>query len=64
MLSIAFWPMQSPVTTVDGPIYMHQAGTKLVDDPQSAAINEDTVFWLCSQTKLITTIAALQKGVE
>ncbi|KAJ7047147.1 beta-lactamase [Mycena alexandri] len=44
------------VTTVDGPIYMHQAGTKLVDDPQSAAINEDTVFWLCSQTKLITTV--------
>ncbi|KAJ7775209.1 beta-lactamase [Mycena metata] len=48
------------VTTVDGPIYMHQVGTQLVDDPQSAPIDEDTMFWLCSQTKLITTIAALQ----
>ncbi|KAJ7261704.1 beta-lactamase/transpeptidase-like protein [Mycena haematopus] len=48
------------VTTADGPIYMHTAGTKHPDDPQSGAIDEDTVFWLCSQTKLITTIAALQ----
>ncbi|KAJ6557378.1 beta-lactamase/transpeptidase-like protein [Mycena vulgaris] len=48
------------VTNVDGEIYMRQAGTKLVDDPSSESINEDTVFWMCSQTKLITTIAALQ----
>ncbi|KAF7374585.1 hypothetical protein MSAN_00343100 [Mycena sanguinolenta] len=48
------------VTTAHGPIYMHAAGTKLPDDPESGAIDEDTVFWLCSQTKLITTIAALQ----
>ncbi|KAJ7168538.1 beta-lactamase/transpeptidase-like protein [Mycena filopes] len=39
---------------------MHQEGTKLVDDPTSEAIDEDTVFWLCSQTKMITSIAALQ----
>ncbi|KAJ7018823.1 beta-lactamase/transpeptidase-like protein [Mycena alexandri] len=48
------------LTTAEGPIYMHQEGHKLVDDPASDAIDEDTVFWLCSQTKLITTIAALQ----
>ncbi|KAJ7261705.1 beta-lactamase [Mycena haematopus] len=48
------------VTTVDGAIYMKTVGTKLVDDPASPAINEDTVFALFSQTKLITTIAALQ----
>ncbi|KAJ7018818.1 beta-lactamase/transpeptidase-like protein [Mycena alexandri] len=48
------------ITTADGPIYMHQEGTKLVDDPASEAIDEDTVFWLCSQTKMITSIAALQ----
>ncbi|KAJ6492582.1 beta-lactamase/transpeptidase-like protein [Mycena vitilis] len=47
-------------TTVDGPIYMHAGGTKLINDPSSSAVNEDTVFWLCSQTKMITTIAALQ----
>ncbi|KAJ7683565.1 beta-lactamase/transpeptidase-like protein, partial [Mycena rosella] len=48
------------VTNVDGEIYMHQAGTKWVDNPSSGFIDEDTVFWVCSQTKLITTIAALQ----
>ncbi|KAJ7733322.1 beta-lactamase [Mycena metata] len=48
------------VTTADGPIYMHQTGTKVIGDPTSGTIDEDTVFWLCSQTKLITSIAALQ----
>ncbi|KAF7354275.1 hypothetical protein MVEN_01115600 [Mycena venus] len=48
------------VTTADGPIYMHTEGKKVVNDPTSEPIDEDTVFWLCSQTKLITTIAALQ----
>ncbi|KAJ6562020.1 beta-lactamase/transpeptidase-like protein [Mycena capillaripes] len=48
------------VTTADGPIYTRTAGTKFVDDPASEPINEDTLFWLCSQMKLITTIAALQ----
>ncbi|KAJ7147528.1 beta-lactamase/transpeptidase-like protein [Mycena crocata] len=48
------------VTDADGPIYMNQFGTKQLDDPSSGAINEDAVYWLCSQTKLITTIAALQ----
>ncbi|KAJ7789771.1 beta-lactamase [Mycena olivaceomarginata] len=48
------------VTTVDGPIYVQTAGTTLVDDPKSPPIDEDTVFALFSQTKLITTIATLQ----
>ncbi|KAJ7762657.1 beta-lactamase/transpeptidase-like protein [Mycena metata] len=48
------------VTTADGTLYMHQEGKKFVDDPMSEPIDEDTVFWLCSQMKLITTIAALQ----
>ncbi|KAJ7826319.1 beta-lactamase/transpeptidase-like protein, partial [Mycena leptocephala] len=48
------------VTTADGPIYIGTAGTKFMDDPTSEAITEDTVFWVCSQTKLVTSIAALQ----
>ncbi|KAK7033428.1 beta-lactamase/transpeptidase-like protein, partial [Favolaschia claudopus] len=48
------------VTNVDGPIYMRGEGTKLVDDRSSDAVDEDTVMWFCSQTKLITSIAALQ----
>ncbi|KAJ6619485.1 beta-lactamase/transpeptidase-like protein [Mycena sp. CBHHK59/15] len=39
---------------------MRQVGRKVVDDPSSGLIDEDTVFWLCSQTKLITTLAALR----
>ncbi|KAF7374587.1 hypothetical protein MSAN_00343300 [Mycena sanguinolenta] len=48
------------VTNAEGPLYLRTVGTKLVDDPASDPIDEDTVFWVCSQTKLITTIAALK----
>ncbi|KAJ7511438.1 beta-lactamase/transpeptidase-like protein [Mycena galericulata] len=48
------------ITTADGEIYTRQVGIKLVDDSSSGSIDEDTVFWLCSQTKLITTLAALK----
>ncbi|KAJ6557379.1 beta-lactamase/transpeptidase-like protein [Mycena vulgaris] len=41
-------------------MYVHQAGTKLIDDPCSGFIDEDTVFWLCSQTKLVPTIVTMQ----
>jgi len=48
------------ITTADGTVYACTAGTKFVDDHTSGAIDEDTIFWLCSQMKLITTIAGLQ----
>ncbi|KAF7374588.1 hypothetical protein MSAN_00343400 [Mycena sanguinolenta] len=48
------------VTNAEGPLYLRTVGTKLVDDPASDPVDEDTVFWVCSQTKLITTIAALK----
>ncbi|KAF7335429.1 hypothetical protein MVEN_02195900 [Mycena venus] len=48
------------VTTAEKAIYMRTGGTKLVDDPSSETIDDNTIFWLCSQTKMITTIAALQ----
>ncbi|KAJ7692343.1 beta-lactamase/transpeptidase-like protein [Mycena olivaceomarginata] len=47
------------VTTADGPVYMRTAGTKLVGDLPSGSINEDTIFWVYSQTKLITTARVL-----
>ncbi|KAJ7812332.1 beta-lactamase [Mycena leptocephala] len=47
------------VTTADGPIYIGTAGTKFMDDPTSEAITEDTVFWVCSQTKLVTSVGSL-----
>ncbi|KAJ7171795.1 beta-lactamase/transpeptidase-like protein [Mycena crocata] len=48
------------VTDQNGTIFMHQVGQTVVGDPASPPLEEDAVFWLGSQTKLITTIAALQ----
>ncbi|KAJ7095985.1 beta-lactamase/transpeptidase-like protein [Mycena belliarum] len=48
------------VTDQNGEIFMHQEGRKVVDDPTSAPLDEDAIFWVCSQTKLVTSIAALQ----
>ncbi|KAJ7153078.1 beta-lactamase/transpeptidase-like protein [Mycena crocata] len=48
------------VTDETETIFMHQAGQTVVGDPASPPLDEDAVFWICSQTKLITTIAVLQ----
>ncbi|KAJ7505439.1 beta-lactamase/transpeptidase-like protein [Mycena galericulata] len=48
------------LTDQHGPLFTHQEGRKVVGDPSSELIDEDTVFWICSQTKLVTSIAALQ----
>ncbi|KAJ7459734.1 beta-lactamase/transpeptidase-like protein [Mycena latifolia] len=48
------------VTDQNGEIFMHQEGRKIFDDPASAPLDEDAIFMLWSQTKLITSIAALQ----
>ncbi|KAF8909682.1 beta-lactamase [Gymnopilus junonius] len=47
------------VTNVDGEIYFHGGGPKVVNDDASGEINQDSVFWLCSQTKLIASLAGL-----
>lgn len=44
------------VTDQNGELFMHQAGRKVLGDPASESVDEDTVFWLCSQTKLITSV--------
>ncbi|KAJ6557362.1 beta-lactamase/transpeptidase-like protein [Mycena vulgaris] len=48
------------VSDENGELFMHQAGRKVVGDPTSDPLDENTIFWLCSLTKLITSIAALQ----
>ncbi|KAF7325943.1 hypothetical protein MKEN_00445200 [Mycena kentingensis (nom. inval.)] len=42
------------ISGVDGPLYSYQKSSK------SRLIDEHTVFWWCSQSKLVTSIAALQ----
>jgi len=43
-------------TSVDEEIYFKAGGNYIVDDPSSPPVTEDTVFWICSQTKLITHV--------
>jgi hypothetical protein len=39
-------------TSVDEEIYFKAGGNHIIDDPSSAPVTEDTVFWICSQTKI------------
>ncbi|CAA7269887.1 unnamed protein product [Cyclocybe aegerita] len=48
------------VTTIDGEIYLKTGGNKVVNDPNSGTVDEDAVWWICSQTKMIVHLAALQ----
>ncbi|KAF8964756.1 beta-lactamase/transpeptidase-like protein [Flammula alnicola] len=48
------------VSNVDGEIFFQGGGTNIVNDPASGEVNPDSVFWLCSQTKMIAALAALK----
>ena len=43
-------------TSVDEEIYFMASGNRIVDDPSSAPVTEDTVFWICSQTKMLVHV--------
>ncbi|KAF5314308.1 hypothetical protein D9619_011754 [Psilocybe cf. subviscida] len=47
-------------TTADGELYFNASGKKIVGDESSGDVNADSVFWVCSMTKLLTHISALQ----
>ncbi|KAF8208802.1 beta-lactamase/transpeptidase-like protein [Mycena galopus ATCC 62051] len=49
------------VTDRNGEIFMHQTGRKVLGDSSSELLDPDAIFWICSQTKLITSIAAMQQ---
>lgn len=48
------------VTNLDGELYFRGSGTRVFDDPASGEVTPDSIFWICSQTKFITNIAALK----
>ncbi|EAU82774.1 beta-lactamase [Coprinopsis cinerea okayama7 len=49
------------VSNVDEQIYANAAGNRVYGDPSSPAVTpEDSVFWICSMTKLLAALAALQ----
>lgn len=46
-------------TSAGGELYSTQAGPRVIDDPASGSIDfENSVFWICSQTKLITCVSS------
>ncbi|PPQ68606.1 hypothetical protein CVT24_005424 [Panaeolus cyanescens] len=46
-------------TSLDGEIYFTSGGNHVVNDPTSGTVNPDTVFWICSMTKMLGHLAAL-----
>jgi len=47
-------------SAIDEEIYFKGGGCKVVNDPSSGQVDPDSVFWVCSQTKFIVHLAALQ----
>ncbi|PPQ75927.1 hypothetical protein CVT26_006379 [Gymnopilus dilepis] len=48
------------VSNTEEEIYFHGGGLRIVNDDASGQVNPDSVFWVCSETKLVTYIAALK----
>ncbi|RXW17483.1 hypothetical protein EST38_g8378 [Candolleomyces aberdarensis] len=53
-------PFVFAATTADGEIYSRGMGFNRVGDSESGLVDIDSVFWICSQSKMITHLAALQ----
>ncbi|KAJ3541788.1 hypothetical protein NMY22_g3753 [Coprinellus aureogranulatus] len=53
-------PFVFGVTTSEGEVYFKGSGNKHLGDPSKGEIDADSVFWLCSQSKLMTHLAAMQ----
>ena len=44
------------VSSVDGELYVNGGGRHNFDDRDSRKADRDSVFWICSLTKLITAV--------
>jgi CubicO group peptidase (beta-lactamase class C family) len=44
------------VTSVDQELYASAGGFRVHDDPTSGPVTPDSVYWLCSMTKLIVAV--------
>ncbi|KAG6842710.1 hypothetical protein H0H87_010941 [Tephrocybe sp. NHM501043] len=47
-------------TSVEEELFFAHAGLRVFDDPSSGPMTEDSILWICSQTKMIASIAAFQ----
>ena len=46
------------VSNLDEEIYFNGGGLSIVGDPSSGEVGPDSSMWLCSQTKLITSVSS------
>jgi CubicO group peptidase (beta-lactamase class C family) len=44
------------ITSLEEEIYFQGAGTRVVNDATSGCMTPDSVFWICSQTKLVVAV--------
>ncbi|KDR77348.1 hypothetical protein GALMADRAFT_443271 [Galerina marginata CBS 339.88] len=47
-------------SSIDEEIYFKAGGYNVVNDPTGGEVNEDSMFWICSQSKMIAHLAALK----
>ncbi|KAF5384134.1 hypothetical protein D9615_003355 [Tricholomella constricta] len=47
-------------TSVEKELFFTHAGPRLFDDPSGGPMSDDSIFWICSQTKMLASIAAFQ----
>ncbi|TFK75715.1 beta-lactamase/transpeptidase-like protein [Pluteus cervinus] len=48
------------VSNLEGEIAFAQAGQRVLNDPSSGTVDKNSIFWVCSQTKLIGSLAVFQ----
>ena len=46
------------VSNLDNEIYFNGGGPKVIGDPSSGEVGPDSIMWICSQTKLITSVSS------
>jgi hypothetical protein len=44
------------VSNIEREIYFQGGGTNVIGDLSSGEVNPDSVFWICSQTKMIAAV--------
>jgi hypothetical protein len=44
-------------TIADGEIYFNASGKKIVNNETSGDVDPDSVFWICSMTKMLTHVS-------
>ena len=52
------------VSNLDNEIYFNGGGPKVVGDPSSGEVGPDSIMWICSQTKLITSVSSFPHHIS